>query len=217
MNNYNNLPIGVFDSGVGGLTACKTIQKVLSNEDVIYFGDTLNAPYGTRSNEEITALSIEDVKFLLSKNVKAILIACGTITSVCIDELRKITDVPIIGVVNASSIIALNASKSKRICALATPATTKKHAYSNYMKKINPNIETFDLGCPKFVPLIEASKITINDQEMVQAVNEYMSEVQAFNPDTIILGCTHFPLIEPLLKKLYPELIKLSFSNISPK
>lgn len=185
--------IGVFDSGLGGLTAVKQIMKELPNENIVYFGDTGRVPYGTRSKETIIKYSKNDVNFLLEKDVKMIVIACGTVSSTALDVLKKEYSVPIIGVVEATSMAAINSTQNKKIGIIGTPGTIKSGSYEKFIKAQNSEIETFSAACPLFVPLVENGHFETEVAKLV--VKEYLAEIKENGVDTLILGCTHYPLL----------------------
>ncbi|MBQ7986120.1 MAG: glutamate racemase [Clostridia bacterium] len=185
--------IGVFDSGLGGLTAVKQIMAELPNENIVYFGDTGRVPYGTRSKETIIKYSKNDVNFLLEKDVKMIVIACGTVSSTALEVLKKEYNVPILGVVEATSLAAINATKNKKIGIIGTPGTIKSGAYEKFIKAQNSEIETFSSACPLFVPLVENGHFETEVAKLV--IKEYLEEIKEKGVDTLILGCTHYPLL----------------------
>lgn len=185
--------IGVFDSGLGGLTAVKQIMTELPSENIVYFGDTGRVPYGTRSKETIIKYSKNDVNFLLEKDVKMIVIACGTVSSAALDVLKQEYNVPMIGVVEATSIAAINATKNGKIGIIGTPGTIKSGAYEKFIKAKKPEIETFSAACPLFVPLVENGHFETEVAKLV--IKEYLEGIKAHGVDTLILGCTHYPLL----------------------
>ena len=190
----DNRSIGVFDSGLGGLTAVKQIIEELPNENIVYFGDTGRVPYGTRSRETIIKYSKNDVGFLLSKDVKVIVVACGTVSSVALPHIQKMTPVPIIGVVSAASNAAVAATKNKKIGIIGTSGTIKSGAYERYIKSKDPMIETYSKACPLFVPLVENGHFDTMVAELV--TEEYLAGIKENGVDTLILGCTHYPLLK---------------------
>lgn len=185
--------IGVFDSGLGGLTAVKQIMKELPGENIVYFGDTGRVPYGTRSKETIIKYSKNDVNFLLEKDVKIIVIACGTVSSTALDVLKADYDVPVIGVVEATSVAAIKATKNGKIGIIGTPGTIKSGAYEKFIKEKSPEAKTFSSACPLFVPLVENGHFETEVAKLV--VKEYLEDIKAQGVDTLILGCTHYPLL----------------------
>lgn len=196
--------IGVFDSGMGGLTAIKQIVKMMPGEDIVYFGDTGRVPYGTRSKDTIIKYACQDVRFLLSKKVDAVLIACGTVSANAIDVLREQFDVPIFGVVEAACEKAVELTQNGRIAIIGTNATVKSGAYHNYIKSICPDMETVSTPCPLFVPLVE-NGFTDADNEITRLTCEYyLADIKQSGADTLILGCTHYPIIAPVISKVLP-------------
>lgn len=194
-----NDAIGVFDSGLGGLTAVRVLKKILPNERIIYFGDTGRVPYGTRSAEMITKYALDDMNFLSSFGIKAALVACGTVSSVAIDVLRSTFSTPIMGVVEAAAKKACLSSRSKRIALLATPATVKNAAHERYIQKHFEGYSFMGIGCPMFVPLVENAYVGKESKVTRLIADEYISKLKDFNPDCIILGCTHYPLITDII------------------
>ena len=165
-------PIGVFDSGIGGLTVVKRIAAALPEENIIYFGDTARVPYGSKSNDTVIEYSIEDAKFLMQKNVKAIVVACNTASSVAMDELKKLFDVPLIGMIEPGAQTAIKSTKNKRVGVIGTRATVANKAYSNKIRELNPEIKVFETACPLFVPLAEEG--WINHKATYEIAEEYL-------------------------------------------
>ena len=190
----DNRSIGVFDSGLGGLTAVKQIMRELPKESIVYFGDTGRVPYGSRSKETIIKYSKGDVNFLLSKNVKVIVVACGTVSSVALPYLQEMSSIPVIGVLNAASDAAIAATKNNKIGIIGTAGTIKSGAYEKYIKGKKPDIETFSKACPLFVPLVENGHFDTMVAELV--TEEYLAGIKESGIDTLILGCTHYPLLK---------------------
>jgi len=190
----DNRCIGVFDSGLGGLTAVKEIMEILPNENIIYFGDTGRVPYGTRSNETIIKYSKSDIRFLESFDVKLIVVACGTVSSVALPVIGNECKTPVIGVVEAAADAAFNATKNGRIGIIGTSGTVKSGAYSKHILNKDPNISTFSRACPLFVPLVENGHFDTPVAKLV--IEEYLAEIKEKNVDTLILGCTHYPLLK---------------------
>lgn len=202
----NKLPIGVFDSGLGGLTATGHLRSILPNEDIIYFGDNARIPYGTKSPEIILKFALQDTKFLLSKGVKAILIACGTVSSNCLNEVAALADIPVVGVINAAARAAAAVAKQGKnsVAVLGTNATIESGAYESALR--NMGVESvINRACPMFVPLVENWHPTAEDIATNAVVSEYISPVGAQNPDAAILGCTHYPLLSEVIKKYLPN------------
>ena len=204
--------IGVFDSGLGGLTAVKELVKILPNEDIVYFGDTSRVPYGTRSRETIISYAKQDLNFLSTFNIKAALVACGTISAVALDTLKDNYSFDIIGVIDSAANAAAKATANKKIGIIGTNATIKSGAYEKALKNICPDIKTIAVPCPLFVPLVENGHIKDGDPITALAVKHYIQQIVDFGADTIILGCTHYPLIA----KAIGEFVGDSVSLINP-
>lgn len=203
----SELQIGVFDSGLGGLSAVRELLKILPGENLVYFGDTARVPYGTRSEEVIRLFAKQDLRFLLEKNLKAVLVACGTISSVALDDLRQMTDIPIVGVVEPAAQAACKASASGRIGILGTSATVKSGSYQRALHAIDPTAALTARACPLFVPLVENGYL---DGDMVElAAKEYVAPLLQAKVDTVILGCTHYPLLKPVLGRLFGDGVTL--------
>ena len=203
----NRAPIGIFDSGIGGLTVVKEIEKRLTFEDIIYFGDTARVPYGSKSDEIIKGFSLQNSLFLLKFNVKLIVIACNTASAVALDYLKSLFKVPIIGVIESGVVSALNKSKTKRIGVIGTYSTINKDAYGRLLGEKNQSAEIFSVPCPLFVPIAEEG---IADEKFVDLIVEkYLSQLKDKNIDTLILGCTHYPILKKPIKKFIGENIEL--------
>lgn len=191
--------IGVFDSGLGGLTAVRHLQNLLPCENIIYFGDTGRVPYGTRSRDTIRRYTEEDCRLLLERDVKFIIAACGTVSSVAPDLLEALP-VPAIGVVSPTAQAAVAATKNKRIGILGTAATIRSASFENALLRMDPNIQVTATPCPLFVPLVESGWIAQDDDVALPMVRRYLSAVKNAGVDTLILGCTHFPLLAPIIQ-----------------
>ena len=196
----DNRPIGVFDSGLGGLTAVRHLRDLLPNENIVYFGDTGRVPYGTRSRETIRRYATEDCHLLLEHDVKYIIAACGTVSSVAQDILSSLP-VPAIGVVEPTAAAAATATKNGRIGILGTSATIRSASFANALKSINSSFSITATACPLFVSLVESGWIQPDDSVAIPMVQRYLSDVKAAGVDTLILGCTHFPLLAPIIQR----------------
>lgn len=203
----DNRPIGVFDSGVGGLTVVKQLIKALGNEEIVYFGDTARVPYGNKSKETVTKFSIQDVRFLASKGVKAVVIACNTASSNSIAELKAEFDIPVFGVVEPGAKEAVKATQNGRIGVIATSATVRSGQYGRLIKEMAPQVEVFEKACPLFVPLAEEGW-TDNDIAFKTA-KIYLKEIMDKGVDCVVLGCTHYPLLKRCIGETLGEDIKL--------
>ncbi|MDR0812604.1 MAG: glutamate racemase [Oscillospiraceae bacterium] len=209
-------PIGVFDSGLGGLTSLRRLRELLPGEDIYYFGDTARVPYGGRSREVIAGYAEDDARFLLSKGVKALLVACNTVCSAAIDVVRraaKAENVPVFEVVDAPALAAVNATNNRRVFIFGTRATVDSGAYEAAIRRFAEDngklVATKAAACSLFVPLVE-SGYTSPESELVRlAVREYTPAVTDFGADTLILGCTHYPLLSRAIKQALPKNILL--------
>ena len=191
----SSAPIGVFDSGLGGLSAVKEFLQVLPNENIVYFGDTGRVPYGNRSNDTIKKYALQDAEFLLKHNVKMVVAACGTVSSVAKDLGDKLP-VPFTGVVAPTAFAAAQKTKNGRIGVIGTSATINSHSYKLRLEKLNPDFKVYEQDCPLFVPLVENGFICRDDQIVRLVVRRYLSELLETGVDTLILGCTHYPLFK---------------------
>jgi len=205
MNKTN--PIGVFDSGIGGLTVVKSVNMFLPSESIIYFGDTARVPYGSKSNSTIIEYSIQDAQFLAKKNVKLIIVACNTASSVALDELRNKFDVPIIGMITPGAKAAIKGTKNKKIGVIGTETTISNKAYSKAIKNIDAKIEVFEKACPLFVPLAEEGWTHHAATKLI--AEEYLLELKKAKIDTLILGCTHYPILKDVIQEVIGKNVKL--------
>lgn len=201
----NNLPLGVFDSGLGGLCALSEIRRLLPNEDIIYFGDTGRVPYGSRSEETIIKYATEDMNFLASHKVKAVLAACGTVSCVALDKIKNNYPFFSTGIVDASVEKAALATKNKKIAVVGTQATVSNGAFERKLKEIDPEIEVIGISAPLLVALVENGFISPDEEITALAVKRYLERAIEKNADTVILACTHFPLISHFFEKFMPD------------
>lgn len=192
--------IGVFDSGIGGLTVLKKIINILPRENTIYLGDTARVPYGIKSADTVIRYSLENTEFLLDKNIKLLVVACNTVSAVGLPTLRDRCSVPIIGVIEPGARKAARATKQNRVGVIGTERTIKSGAYPNSIKKLNPEIEVVSQACPLFVPLVEEGW-TDNDIAFLTA-KRYLQALKDSDIDTLILGCTHYPLLKGVIRKV---------------
>lgn len=195
----DNRPIGVFDSGLGGLTAMPALREILPFEKLIYFGDTARVPYGGRSRETILNYARQDVNFLHTFDLKAILVACGTVTATSLSTLQAENAEPIVGVVEPSCRRAVRLSRNKRIGMIATLASVRSGAYEKALKALDGEVEVFCKPCPLFVPLVENGRFRPGDVVIETVAREYLEPLKAQGIDTLILGCTHYPLLRPVI------------------
>ncbi|MBU1043454.1 MAG: glutamate racemase [Candidatus Omnitrophica bacterium] len=200
-------PIGIFDSGMGGLTVVKEVMRNLPNEKIVYFGDTARVPYGPKSKETIIRFSIENILFLLKNNVKLIIVACNTASSVALTAIEKNFKVPIMGVIEPGVSAAVRISKNKRIGIIGTKTTIKSRAYEQQIKKINPSIQVYSVACPLFVSLVEEGWLKTKITK--QIVTDYLRPLKNKDIDTIVLGCTHYPLLKPVIQDVLGKKVQL--------
>lgn len=193
--------IGVFDSGLGGLSAVKEFLHILPSEKIIYFGDTGRVPYGNRSRETIKKYAFQDADFLLEHNVKMVVAACGTVSSVAGKELEEKLPVPYTGVVNPTAFAAAQKTKNGKIGVIGTAATINSHSYKLRLGKLNDSFEVYEQACSLFVPLVESGFIHPDDQIVRLVVRRYLSPLKEQGIDTLILGCTHYPLLRNAIQE----------------
>ncbi|MCX7793296.1 MAG: glutamate racemase [Thermodesulfovibrionales bacterium] len=199
--------IGIFDSGVGGLTVFKEIKRLLPEENIIYLGDTARVPYGIRSKETVTRYSIENTEFLLSKGIKLLVIACNTASSLSLQEIKNMTAVPVVGVIEPGARAAVSVTRNKKIGIIGTEATVRSMAYPEIIKHIDSTVQVFSKACPLFVPLVEEGWFT---GEVTRLVTEtYLGELKVKGIDTLILGCTHYPLLKDIISEVMGSEITL--------
>ena len=206
-------PIGVFDSGIGGLTVVKRLASTLPNENIIYFGDTARVPYGSKSNSTVIEYSIQNTKFLLQKNIKALVVACNTASSIAIPDLKKMFDIPIIGMIEPGSRMALSKTHNKKIGVIGTRATISNLAYSKEIKRMNEKAEVFEKPCPLFVPLAEEG--WIKHRATYEIAEEYLKELREEKIDTLVLGCTHYPILTEVIQKVIGPKVSLIDSGVA--
>lgn len=187
--------IGVFDSGLGGLTAVRRLHALMPQENIIYFGDTGRVPYGTKGRDIVTRYARQDVAFLRQFDLKAIVIACNTVSSVALDLLAAENNIPIIGTVEPACRRAMTMTQTGRVGVIATAATVRSGAYEKYLHKKDGTLDLFTQACPLFVPLVENGRIHRGDIVIETVVKEYLTPLKEANVDTLILGCTHYPLL----------------------
>lgn len=189
----SNAPIGVFDSGVGGLTVVREIMRQIPNESIIYFGDTARVPYGSKSKKTIITYSRQIVKFLQRQNVKAIVIACNTASALALEVVKEELTIPVIGVVEPGAKVAASATKNGNIGIIGTEATINSGIYNSFIQSMNPELNVYGKACPLFVPLVEEGWLEDPVTDMV--AKRYLEELLYSNIDTLVLGCTHYPLL----------------------
>jgi glutamate racemase len=199
--------IGIFDSGIGGLTVLKEIVRKLPQENIIYLGDTARVPYGIRSPETVTRYSFENTQFLLSQEIKMLVIACNTASAISLGEVKKEYPLPVVGVLEPGARAAVSATKSRKIGIIGTEATIGSGAYEKEIVRLAPDVTVFSLACPLFVPLAEEGW---TDNDVAELVAEkYLSPLRSSGIDTLVLGCTHYPLLKSVIGRAVGEAITL--------
>ena len=195
-------PIGVFDSGVGGLTVAREIMRNLPSEKIVYFGDTARVPYGSKSRDTVIRYSRQIIHFLKEQQVKAIVIACNTASAFALDAVQHEQDIPVLGVIGAGAKVAAEETVNKRVGVIGTVGTVGSGIHEAYLKKLDPEITVIGKACPLFVPLVEEG--WLHDPVTVEVANRYLQELKDKDVDTLILGCTHYPLIREVIQKHLP-------------
>jgi len=195
-------PIGVFDSGLGGLTTVKKLAESLPFEEIIYLGDTGRVPYGSRSKETIIKYAVQDAAFLAEFEIKAMVIACNTVCSVAYEVLKDIYDIPVHEVISAPVKAAVQATKDGKIGVIGTAATISSGAYEKAIKKIAPSLQVFSEPCPLFVPLAENGRTSATDVAALAIADDYLRGLRESGVDTLILGCTHYPLLRGVISSI---------------
>lgn len=204
---FSQAPIGVFDSGVGGLTVVKEIMNQIPGESIVYFGDTARVPYGSKSKATVIAYTRQIVKFLQAQHVKVIVIACNTASAMALETVSAEVDIPIIGVIKAGATMAARTTRNGRIGVIATEGTIRSRIYNDYLSATNPQVRVFGKACPLFVPLVEEG--WTNDPVTKEVVSRYISELEPFDIDTLVLGCTHYPLLRTTIQQVVGEKVSL--------
>ena len=210
---FDSRPIGIFDSGLGGLTVAAQIIRTLPSESIVYLGDTARVPYGNRSRETLIRYAREDAAFLRSRNVKMILAACNTVSATALEQLKaEIVDVPVCGVIEAG-VVAASAEKIRSILVIGTRATIASGAYQNKLKEMNPELQIFDVACPLLVPLAEEG--IVSGEIVKQVFDLYLKRFKIDPPDAVLLGCTHYPLFKNALNEYFSYQVKIIDSAAS--
>lgn len=206
-NSINSAPIGIFDSGVGGLTVLRQVIKLLPFENIVYFGDVGRTPYGGRSKEIITQFTRQDVAFLNEQQVKFIICGCNSASSVALDEIQKEQSIEMIGVIEPGARAAVSTTRNGKIGIIGTNATINSNAYAKIIHEIDPTLKVFSLACPLFVPLAEEGYI---DKEATYLIaRDYLTTMTDVGIDTLVLGCTHYPLLKQVIADVMGKKVKL--------
>ncbi len=203
----NNAPIGVFDSGVGGLTVAKEIMTQIPNEKIVYFGDTARVPYGSKSKKTITKYTRQIIRFLMTHQVKALVIACNTMSACSLEEVEKELSIPIIGVVKPGARVAAEQTKNKRVGVIATESTIHSEMYEHFINEIDPKVHVIGKACPLLCPLVEEGML--EDPVTDEIARRYLEDLMKQDVDTLILGCTHYPLLAPAIGRIVGERVRL--------
>lgn len=207
MRDLRDAPVGVFDSGVGGLTVAREIMRNLPAEKIVYFGDTARVPYGSKSKETILRYSRQIIRFLKTQQVKAIVVACNTASAFALNEIEKELDLPIIGVIEPGARVAAEATRNKRVGIIGTEGTVGSGIHEAFLKSIDPEITVIGKPCPLFVPLVEEG--WLKDPVTYEVARRYLAEVQEQDVDTLILGCTHYPLLRSMIRQIMGDQVTL--------
>ncbi|MFX3624007.1 MAG: glutamate racemase [Ectobacillus sp.] len=206
-----NRPIGVIDSGVGGLTVAREIIRQLPKERIIYLGDTARCPYGPRPREEVKQFTWEMTNYLLSQDIKMLVIACNTATSVVLEEMQAELPIPVIGVIHPGARTALKVTNNYHVGVIGTIGTIESKAYEQALKAINNRVKVEGLACPPFVPLVESGEF--EDERAYRIVSETLQPLKDTNIDTLILGCTHYPILGPIIQMVMGKNVELISSG----
>jgi glutamate racemase len=206
-------PIGIFDSGIGGLTVVRALTKLLPDESLIYLGDTGRYPYGTKSADVVRRYSFENAEFLLDKNIKALVVACNTSSAVALDALETRVDVPILGVIAPGAAAAAAATKNRKVGVIATEGTIRSGEYTRALRHLRPDLEIYTRACPLFVPLAEEG--WVDNEIAARAARLYLTSLSKSGIDTLILGCTHYPLLKSVIRATMGAGVKLIDSGVA--
>ena len=205
-------PIGIFDSGIGGLTVVRALRKLLPGEDLIYLGDTGRYPYGTKSADVVKRYSFENTEFLVDKDVKLLVVACNTSTAVALDALQARYDIPVVGVVEPGAEAAARATRNRKVGVIATEATIRSGEYTRALRRRSAELEIYTRACPLFVPLAEEG--WVDNEVATLAARQYLGSLAQSGIDTLILGCTHYPLLRAVIRKTIGAGVRLIDSGV---
>lgn len=207
MSDPNSRAIGVFDSGIGGLTVVRSLLETLPNENIVYFGDTARVPYGSKSPQVVREYALDDTEVLTGYDVKMVVVACNTVSAVALDVVQKKAGVPVMGVILPGAEAAAKATKNKRIGIIGTQGTIASNAYNNAIRSIDPSVEVYGQACPLFVPLAEEGWTDHKAAELI--AREYLFPLTQHRVDTVVLACTHYPILRPVIQKVLPHTVTL--------
>jgi len=203
----NEKPIGVFDSGIGGLTVVRALLERLPNENIVYFGDTARVPYGSKSPQVVREYTLDDTNVLLAKDVKMIVVACNTVSAVALDVVQKRANLPVTGVIIPGAEAASKATHNKRVGVIGTAGTVNSNAYTNELRHLDGSIRTHSKACPLFVPLVEEGWLDSKATELI--AQEYLFSLMVEKIDTLVLGCTHYPLLKNVISRVTKGMVTL--------
>ena len=207
MSVNKDAPIGVFDSGIGGLTVVREIMRNLPSEKIVYFGDTARVPYGSKSRQTIIRFSRQIIRFLKDQHVKAIVIACNTASALALDTVREEAGLPVLGVIDAGAQVAAEVTRNNRIGVIGTEGTIRSRIHESRLRSLNPAVTVFGKACPLFVPLVEEG--WLHDQVTVEVARRYLYELKDLDIDTLIMGCTHYPLLRSVIHDVMGDHVRL--------
>ncbi len=210
----DNRPIGVFDSGLGGLTVLKEIMEIMPGESMVYFGDTGRAPYGTKSRETVIKYTLQNIRFLMNQDIKMIVIACNTASAYSLEIVKNNFEIPIIEVIQPGAATGIKNTKNKKIGVIGTNATINSGAYEKAINKIDNSIQVFSKACPLFVPLVEEGPEWWENDITYRIAIEYLSPLKQADIDTLVLGCTHYPLLQNIISRVMGNEVKLVSSAL---
>ena len=205
----DNRAIGVFDSGLGGLTVFKEITRQLPGESVIYFGDNGRAPYGTKSRDTIIKFTLQDIRFLMNHDIKMVVMACNTMSAYSYECVRENLDIPVVEVIGAGAAAAVSRTVNKKLGIIGTVATINSGAYEKAINKLDNSIEIYKRACPLFVPLVEEGQEWWDNEITIKIAEKYLAPLRKERVDTLVLGCTHYPMLEAAIQKVMGDNVKL--------
>jgi len=205
----DNRPIGIFDSGLGGLTVLKEIMELMPSESLVYFGDNGRAPYGTKSKETVIKYTLQDIRFLLNHDIKMIVIACNTASALSLEKVKNDITIPIIEVIEPGAITGIKNTKNKKIGVIGTTATINSGAYEKAINRLDNSMQVYSKACPLFVPLVEEGPAWWENEVAYKIALEYLLPLKQEEIDTLVLGCTHYPLLQKVMASVMGDEVKL--------
>lgn len=205
----DNRSIGIFDSGLGGLTVLKEIKEMMPGESLVYFGDNGRAPYGTKSRDTVIKYTLQDINFLLKHDIKMIVIACNTASALSLEKVKENIDLPVVEVIEPGALTGVRNTKNKKIGVIGTTATINSGAYEKAIKRLDGKIQVYSKACPLFVPLVEEGPLWWENEVAYKIALEYLSPLKQEKIDTLVLGCTHYPLLQKVIASVMGNEVKL--------